>query len=496
MNFFTLNARLGRPSEKRQELCLQKEDCIYLMGIGGAAMANLAVGLKQQGFRVYGSDFQLYEPMLSLLKNNDISVLDYDSKNLSTDIKLVVVGNVIKKSNPEVQKLYDLKLPYISFAEFLEQAYLKEKKKIVVAGTHGKSSTTALMVAAAQANKQTPSFFIGAFVPQLKTSFKISSSDYFIIEGDEYDTAFFAKHPKFYHYHPHALILTSLEFDHADIYKDLEAIKLVFQKLVSRMPKSSYLLACSDNLYLKEIQSCYQGSFFTYGEKEQDDYQMHHRHIQKGMQTFEVTFQQKKIGIFETPLLGRHNALNVLSVIALSHIFKWNLKPVFSFLKSFQGVEKRLQQQGEYQGVCLYEDFAHHPTAVKNTIAALKERFPEKRLVAIFEPRSFTSRLNTFQNQYTLAFQKADLSIIAKAFNQSSIDKSQRFSSKKLVQDLKEKGFNAFYADKAQEIIKQYLPLFKKGDIVLVMSNGSFSGLLTQLKKALVDSFLIENKED
>ena len=474
---------INSPTDKTIEL--SSDDKVYFMGVCGTAMASLAVYLKQAGFQVSGSDQNIYYPMSLLLEQNNIHANKYDSKNLSSDIKLVIVGNVIQKTNPEIFALENLKIPYISFAEFLEETVLKNKENIVVAGTHGKSTTTSLMIQAAQGAGEDSSFFVGALTKNFKHSLQVTDSKYFILEGDEYDTAFFAKHPKFYHYNPSFLILTSLEFDHGDIYKDLEEVKSVFKNLIKKMSSKSHIFACSENTHLKELKNISNSKFLTYGFKDEDDYQIKNRALDNKSQSFDIHFKSEKIISCKISLIGKHNALNVLSVIALSHSLNWDLDKVAQSLADFQGVERRLQKIGDYKQASLYEDFAHHPTAVKASISALKEIFPNRRLVAIFEPRSFTSRLNTFQKQYGESFDNADVAIISKPFDNTRIDEDKRFSSEKLVQDLKSKNIQSFCEKDAKSIQKRCLSLLEKDDVILVMSNGSFSGLLSDLKESL-----------
>lgn len=485
MKTFKIKARKSFLSPVTQDMDICQNDKIYFMGVCGTAMAALASHLKQSGFKVVGSDQNIYYPMSLLLETNKIPVYKYNYNNVQPETKLAIIGNVIERKNPEVKALEDLKIPYISFSEFLEQTVLKDKKNIVVAGTHGKSSTTSLMIQAAKLAGKDPSFFVGALVRDLESSFCETDSDYFIIEGDEYDTAFFAKHPKFYHYKPYALILTSLEFDHGDIYKNIEEIKKVFKNLVKSMPKYAYLLAWQGNKHLNEIQQICKAQFMTYGIDSKSDYQIKNRKVSQQKQSFEVYYKDKKIIFCELSLLGEHNAINALAVIALSHQLNWPLDKVTKGLKAFKGVERRLQKIGDYKQVSLYEDFAHHPTAVKFSLAALKEIFPNRRLIAIFEPRSFTSRLNVFQDDYSRSFDAADVAIISQPFNNSKIDESKRFLSKKLVKDLQNKGKISFYEKDSESIKKQCLSVLKDGDIILVMSNGSFSGLLSHLKNSL-----------
>ena len=484
MSLFKLRARVSISSLEFHDISIKEKDSIYFMGICGTAMASFAVYLKKEGFIVSGSDQNIYPPMSSLLEQEDIPVSTFNKSNLSSKIKLVIVGNVIQKINQEVQALEELKIPYISLPEFLEQTILKDTKNIVVAGTHGKSTTTSLMTQVSQFIHKESGFFIAALSQNFKTSFHVTNKEWFIIEGDEYDTSFFEKVPKFFYYNPFALILTGIEFDHGDIYKDLKEVISVFKKLIQKMSSDNYLIACFENDTVRELSSFSKAQVISYGIN-QGDYQFKNRKILKDKQVFDIYYKGQKIETCYLSLFGEHNALNALAVIALSHKLKWPLKQVLEALSQFKGLERRLEKIGEYNQVLLYEDFAHHPTAVKATLSALKEKFPDKRLIALFEPRSFTSRLNIFQKHYSESFDKADVAIISKPFNVSKIEKSKRLSSESLVKDLREKGQTAFYGESIEFIKERLLSLIQKNDVIIVMSNGSFGGLLNQIKESL-----------
>ncbi len=484
MSVFKLRTRVSISNPQFLNVEVKEKDFIYFMGICGTAMASFAVYLKKSGFLVSGSDKNIYPPMSSLLKQEGIPIFNYNKNNLSSKIKLVVVGNVMQKINEEIQLLEELKIPYISLPEFLEQTILKNTKNIVIAGTHGKSTTTSLMTQVSQFTQKEAGFFIAAVSQNFQTSFKVTNKEWFIIEGDEYDTAFFAKIPKFFYYNPFALILTNIEFDHGDIYKNLEEIKLVFKNLIQKMSSNNYLVACFENEIVRELSVFSKAKVISYGISK-GDYQIRNRKVLKDKQAFDIYYRNQKIGVCSLSLFGEHNALNALAVIALSNTLKWPLKKVLKALNSFKGLERRIQKIGEYHRILLYEDFAHHPTAVKATLSALREKFPDRRLVALFEPCSFTSRLNIFQKKYSESFDKADIVIISKPFNTSKIEESKRFSSEDLAKDLKKRGKMAFYGESVECIKKQLFSLIQKNDVIVVMSNGFFGGILNQIRKSL-----------
>ncbi|MGI9548825.1 MAG: UDP-N-acetylmuramate--L-alanine ligase, partial [Bdellovibrionales bacterium] len=360
MSIFKLKAQVSISSPTSFDLELDLKDSIYFMGICGAAMASFASYLNQIGFQVSGSDKNIYPPMSSLLEKNKIPVFNYSSKNLSSKIKLVIIGNVIQKKQEEIQALEDLKIPYISLPHFLNQTILNKTKNIVIAGTHGKSTTSSLMAKAAQSIEKESGFFIAALSENFKNSFYYSHKTWFVIEGDEYDTSFFEKKPKFFYYNPFGLILTSIEFDHADIYKNFDEVKAVFKQLIEKLKSHHYLVACFEDPTVEQLSRFSKSKIISYGLTK-GDYQIKNRQLLKNQQKFDIHYKNQSIGTCVLNLLGRHNALNALAVIACSHALKWPLEKVLQALNAFKGLERRLQKIGEYNNdIWLYEDFAHH----------------------------------------------------------------------------------------------------------------------------------------
>lgn len=480
MKSFLLRVRTGKHFDQIEQLKIQAPDPIYFMGICGTAMASLAVYLRQEGFKVFGSDQNIYPPMSDSLKQADIPISAYKKKNVNSSIKLVIVGNVIGKNHKEIKIVRDLKLPCLSLPEFLEQTLLSQTKNIVVAGTHGKSTSTALMSYVGELTGKNPSFFIGAASENFSSSFRFTASPWFVIEGDEYDTAFFAKRPKFFYYNPFAVLLTGVEFDHGDIYESLDEIVKLFCELIKKIPKTGCLVACAHNKQLEKIIKNSKAPVITYGI-DKGDYTITNRCIKNGKQVFDVCYKNESFSC-SIPLFGEHNALNALGIFALSRTLSWPVQKILQGLKTFKGVKRRLDFKGQLKKAKIYEDFAHHPTAVKACLSALRERYPDKRLVALFEPRSFTSRLNVFQKSYVKSFAKADVIFIAKAYDTSKIPKEKRFSSKKLVQDLQKKGKQVFYCDSFKNMEKKFIKELSKNDIAVFMSSGAFGGLVQGMK--------------
>lgn len=480
MKSFTLRARTGKDFNQFENLKIQTPDSVYFMGICGTAMASLAVYLKQEGFMVYGSDENIYPPMSETLKQAGVPVLTYNEKNINSSVKFVVVGNVISRSHKEIKAVQNLGIPCLSLPEFLGQTLLNQTKNIVVAGTHGKSTSTALMSHVGEVAGNNPGFFIGAVPENFSSSFRSTDSSWFVIEGDEYDSGFFAKEPKFFYYSPFAVLLTGVEFDHGDIYNSLDEITDLFCEFVKKIPKTGYLVACLHNKQLEKIIKYSKAPVITYGINK-GDYMIKNRSVQNDSQQFDIHYGGRSV-FCSIPLFGEHNALNALGVFALSHKLGWPVEKILQGLKTFKGIKRRLQFKGKFKEAKVYEDFAHHPTAVKACLSALKERHPDKRLLALFEPRSFTSRLNVFQESYAKAFVKADFVFVMKAYDTSKIPEDRRFSSEKLVQDLQQEGKQAFCYNNFEDMKKSFVKELDQNDVAVFMSSGAFGGILQNIE--------------
>jgi len=459
---------------------------IHLMGVCGTAMASLAGMLKRQGYQVTGSDQNVYPPMSLFLQELGIPIHQgYQPQNLMPQPDLVVVGNVITRLNLEAIALGNLKTPYLSLPQALRCFAMKNKKSIVICGTHGKTTTTALISWMLEKGALDPSFMVGGIPVNFQQSFKLGQGSYFVIEGDEYDTAFFDKGPKFLHYNPFIVILTNIEFDHADIYRDLEHVLTSFRKLIALIPENGLLIANGDSsLVLAEAQKA-KCPVITYGLESRSAWQIRNLEI-KGAQTHVEILKQGRTWLnITTPLYGRHNISNLLSAMALADYLQLDHTHIKNALQDFKGVKRRQEVRGEKQGILVLDDFAHHPTAVQETIRAVKARYPQRRLLAIFEPRSNSSRRNVFQDQYALAFDQADLIMIPEPGLMEKIPAAERFSAFKLVQDLQKKGLKAFHCDNTSQLLDEILKQTQRDDVLLVMSNGSFDNLIEKLLNRL-----------
>lgn len=478
----SLKVRKGISSWKTEDFQLNpKGSSIYFMGICGTAMSSLAIFLKKEGFKISGSDQNVYPPVSTLLESYKIPIHLFNKQNLSQEIDLVIVGNVIGKANPEVQALEELNIPYLSLPDFLEQVFLKYKKNIVACGTHGKSTITSLMAHVGYVADLSPNYFVGGISQDLKSSFSVTSSDWFVIEGDEYDTAFFAKYPKFIHYNPFALILTDIEFDHFDIYKDIESIVSVFYELIQKVPKEGVICVHSKNKWMSEIKKRAKASVITYGLDE-GDFQGSGVEFSKEGAKFNVKYEDKNYPI-ELGVYGYHNVLNALGVFSLAYYLDWPVDKILKGLKSFKGMKRRLQKRGEVNGASVYEDFAHHPTAVKTVLKSLKEMHPKNNVFAVFEPRSFTSRTSLFQKEYILSFEPADFVFLFPPYNISVIPDGKRFSSQKLVKDINNQEGRAFLVKNRGDLIEKLKNLSQPGDAIVLMSNGDLEDTIQLILK-------------
>ncbi len=450
-------------------------------------MASMAGILKDQGFKVSGSDQNMYPPMSTQLEKLKIPVqIGFNKENLTPRPDLVIVGNVIPKSNPEAEALLATDIPYTSLPKALGEFVIGSRDSYVISGTHGKTTTTSLMAWVTDQLGMKPGFLIGGIPLNYGLSFRAPSADTFIIEGDEYDTAFFDKVPKFIHYKPKHVILTSVEFDHADIYKDLDHVKSAFKTLIELIPADGTLIYNADDINIPSLlKYCKAKTQLGYGSAK-GDYRMSGRKFINGYNHFTVTNNNAPVAELALQMFGEHNSLNALSAYAMADARKWPRDQVLQALREFKGVKRRQEILGEVNDITIVEDFAHHPTAVNLTIQCMRERFPKSRVLAVFEPRSATSRRKVFQKEYAKAFGQADAIFMAQPFDQSKIVEHDRFSTDELIQDLQNKGKHAQSSATVDGLVAQMKSYAQPKDVILVMSNGGFDGiyqkLLTQLK--------------
>jgi UDP-N-acetylmuramate: L-alanyl-gamma-D-glutamyl-meso-diaminopimelate ligase len=460
---------------------------IHLMGICGTAMASMAGLLKDRGFKITGSDMNPYPPMSTQLESLGITIQKgYKAENLNPKPDFVIVGNVISANNEEAQELMKLGIPYTSLPKAMGELIIADRESVVISGTHGKTTTTSMMSWVAENAGKKPGFLIGGIPKNFSQSFKNPEGNLFVIEGDEYDTAFFDKVPKFIHYKPKHVILTSVEFDHADIYKDLQAVKDSFAKLMHLIPVDGTLLACAEDKNVMELRKlCKAKNSFTYGFGADADFRAKVLFQNEKGIGFEVHHKGEIMGPYNMQITGDYNILNATAVVAISKCMGFSENRIQIAMESFEGVKRRQEILGEPNGILVIEDFAHHPTAVRETVKGIQKKYPGRKVFSIFEPRSATSRRKVFQKDYVEAFKGSHEVMLAKAFDQSKIDEENRFSTHELVADLKSSGVTAEDFDTADQIVTALKSRAKTGDVILIMSNGGFDGIYTKLMKAL-----------
>jgi UDP-N-acetylmuramate: L-alanyl-gamma-D-glutamyl-meso-diaminopimelate ligase len=452
---------------------------VYLMGIGGIAMGTLATMLKAKGYEVLGSDQNLYPPMSTHLEQLNIPLcLGYDPKHLQDhQPDLVIIGNVIRRENPEAQYVLQHQIPYLSMAEAIARFFLSSQQSIVIAGTHGKSTTSALMSWVLECAGLDPSALIGGFLNNWQRSFRLGRGPYMVLEGDEYDTAFFDKGPKFLHYRPRIGVITSIEYDHADIFANLEAVLNAFRGFIREIPADGRLLINGDDPHCSRLASECCGQVLTYGHAESADYRLVDADYPAGEVQFTYQGPDDTRISMVSKLPGRHNLSNTLAVVAVASQLGITPEQVQAALLSFQGVKRRQDILGEACGVLVIDDFAHHPTAVKETIQAMRLYYPDRRLVALFEPRSNSSRRNIFHHEYAAAFDAADLICIKQPPDLGNIPPEERLDAHRLVKDITRRHKEACAFDEGAGLMAFLLTQCRPGDLVLAMSNGSFDGL-------------------
>ncbi|MFP4036820.1 MAG: UDP-N-acetylmuramate--L-alanine ligase [Desulfobacteraceae bacterium] len=465
-----------------------------MIGICGTGMASLAGLLKGQGFKVTGSDQNVYPPMSDLLRTLGIPVMvGYSAANLDPAPDLVVVGNVITGDNPEAVALARSGTPYLSFPQALRTFAIRNRRSLVVAGTHGKTTTSALAAWILETAGREPGFLIGGVPRNLPAGFSDGRGDCFVVEGDEYDSAFFDKGPKFLHYAPWAAVVTSIEFDHADIYRDLEHLTKSFKSLLALIPPEGLVVANADDP--RAIVEARRASYrlVTYGLEAPADWSA--RDIRTDEDRTELTVLPPEGDPIDitTPLFGRHNLGNLLAAAALCAGVGVDSETLRRAALSFKGVKRRQEVKGEAGGVMVMDDFAHHPSAVRETIGAVRDKYPRRRLVAVFEPRSNSSRRKVFQGDYSRAFDRADLVFIAEPPLMEKIPPEERFSSTALTADLAARGIAAVYGGNGEPLLKKILGSLTSGDLVLIMSNGSFDNLTGRLIARLESGYRTED---
>lgn len=489
---------------------------IHLIGICGTAMASLAGMLKQRGFHVTGSDAAAYPPMSDFLGELGIRVAQpFDPRNVDPENgeprpDLVVVGNAISRGNVELEQVLDQRIPFCSLPQLLHEEFLRSKEVLVVAGTHGKTTTTSMLAWIFHTAGLQPSFLIGGIAENFGSSFQLGQGKHFIIEGDEYDTAFFDKGPKFLHYFPAAAVLTSVEFDHADIYKDLEAVETAFKRLVNLVPRRGRIVAfdglSSESPELSaqpssvdvqasgktvaelSIDRCLSKAFCRverYGAGERSNWRITNLRLGAGRTTWSVLHDGRLWADFEFVLAGEYNVWNATAAAALASAYGISKDEIAAALKTFKSVKRRLEIKAQVNGITIIDDFAHHPTAIAGTLKALRARYAGQRLWVILEPRSNTLRRRVLQNDLALSLALADEVVVADVFRSDAIPENERLELPALAAAVEQHGRRVRLLASADAIVQTIPPELRSGDVIAILSNGGFGGIYEKLPARL-----------
>jgi UDP-N-acetylmuramate: L-alanyl-gamma-D-glutamyl-meso-diaminopimelate ligase len=469
---------------------MTKTKHIHLIGICGTAMASLAGMLQDRGFRVTGSDAASYPPMSTFLESLGIPVAQpFAEANLGShsDARpdLVVVGNALSRGNVELERLLDERIPFCSLPQILHDEFLVGKDVLVVAGTHGKTTTTSMLAWIFETAGLQPSFLIGGIAENFGRSFGLGEGKHFILEGDEYDTAFFDKGPKFMHYFPDSVILTSVEFDHADIYKDLDAVETAFKRLVNLVPRRGRIVAFDSGA---SIDRCLQKAFCPverYGASDRSGWRIANLKLDEDGAKWSVLRDGSAWADFEFPLGGEYNVWNATAAAALAANYGIPKDVIAQALASFRSVKRRLEVKAEVNGTTIIDDFAHHPTAIEQTIRALRARYPQSRLWVVLEPRSNTMRRNVLQDALARSLALADQIVIAAIFKSEAIPEAERLDLNRVVGDIQKRGKAARIFADADAIVNAIAPELRERDVVAILSNGGFGGIYEKLPQRL-----------
>jgi UDP-N-acetylmuramate: L-alanyl-gamma-D-glutamyl-meso-diaminopimelate ligase len=461
---------------------------VHFIGICGTAMATLAAMMRRKGFDVRGSDQDVYPPMSDFLAAEGIAAqAGYDAEHITSDLDLVVIGNAISRGNPELEEVLDRKIRYCSLPEAIREHFLWGARSIVISGTHGKTTTTSLAGWLLTHGKLDPTVLIGGIARNFGedgSSYRIGHGRDFVIEGDEYDSAFFDKTAKFLKYLPDIAVITNIEFDHADIYENLDAVTLAFRRLVTLVPRKGLLIVGADSPTARALLPAAVSRVETFGIETEADWRAHDIGVVDRVTTFKLARGGQSYGTFEVPLVGAHNVRNATAAIAVASELGLGAGQIAAGLRLFAGVKRRLEIVGVADGVTVYDDFAHHPTAVGETLAGLRAAHPASRIWAVFEPRSASSCRRVFQEDFARAFRPADEVIIAPIFR-SKLPEAERLSVPKLVHDLRCAGQSAREGGSIDEIVATVVNDHRAGDLVVMMSNGGFGGIHRKLLEAL-----------
>lgn len=444
-------------------------------------MGAMAAALREQGITVTGSDENIYPPISTFLRSKGIDpLLGFRAENIPSDADLIVIGNAMRRGNPEVEAVLNRKLLYFSLPEMVKHVFLRGRHNLVVTGTHGKTTTSALLAWILEVADFQPGYLIGGIPANLGQGACLRNSKYFVVEGDEYDTAFFDKRSKFIHYLPELVIINNIEFDHADIFRDLDDIKTSFRRLINIVPSEGMILINGDDPHCQEVASAAISPVVEVGFSPNAGNQIRGMRFEKEWAFFQLFGHE-----FRVPMIGEFNVRNAAMAISAAHYYGISPDGIQQALSSFQGVHRRQEIRGEVRKIKVIDDFGHHPTAIRQTLAGLRQRYSSSRIWAIFEPRSNTTRRSVFQHELPNAFTDADGVFIAQVASLEQIPAEERLRPRQVVDDIAAQGKPAFYEATADRIIDRLCPLVHEGDIVVVFSNGGFDNIHSKLLERL-----------
>jgi len=474
-------------------MSINKIKHIHMIAICGTAMGSLAAMLKSKGYKITGSDANVYPPMSTFLEEQGIPIFNgFSEENLNPNPDLVIIGNAMSRGNPEVEYVLANKIPYTSSAAALKEFFIAGKHSIVVSGTHGKTTTSSLLAWTMEKNHKKPGFMIGGIPLNFNQGFKIDEGDIFIVEGDEYDTAFFDKAAKFFHYMPDTLIVNNIEFDHADIYNDLDQIILAFRRLVNLVPGNGLFLACNDDSHVRDLTQYAFSKVETFGLAPGSIWRADNIIYNSNETIFDVLYHGQHFANFKIPLSGDHSVRNALATIGTSHFHGISPHGIQDAFSTFKSVKKRLEVKAIIKDIIIYDDFAHHPTEVNTTINGLRNQYPDRHIWAIFEPRTSTAKRKMMEKLYTNAFDAADSVIFAPIHLPKKVNKDELMSVQHVVEQLKSRNKNAHHFDTVNDIVDYTVSHVKPGDLILIMSNGAFNGI----HNSIIDNLTVKYDDE
>ena len=458
-----------------------KNEHFHFIGICGTAMGSVAAALQNRGYTITGSDQNVYPPMSDFLIENDINVsVGHDENNIPDKVDLVVIGNAMSRGNVEVESVLNRKIPYTSLPELIKRYFLQGKRNIVITGTHGKTTTSSIIAHLLNDNGLNPNLMIGGIPLDIGKGGRFTESEFFVIEGDEYDTAFFDKRSKFVHYMPEIVVVNNIEFDHADIFNNIEEIKLSFKRMLNIVPENGIVFVNGDDNDAVEVTENCRAPVIKVGANDNCDFKIENLNLESFNSSFSI-----KDNSYQLPMDGEFNVRNAAMAIAVSDFLNIDQKNIIESVSKFSGIARRQELRGEEKNVKVIDDFGHHPTAIAATIGALKQRYPDSKIWAIFEPRSNTSRRNLLQSELEDSLSQADGVFISEVPNPEKVPDGELLDVESVIENLSSRGKEAFIGLSSDDIVNKLIPLTSSGDTIVVLSNGGFGGIHEKLLEAL-----------